>query len=351
MLNVRQILEESIKRNASDLHILVGYYPTIRINTKLFSLKTNEVVTPESAEKLVFSLITPEQKEDLLTNKEVDLSYQLDSYRFRVNCYYEKGALAASFRLIPSTIRTIDELNLPAQFHTFSQYRDGLVLITGPTGEGKSTSLAALINEINLNDTRHIITIEDPIEYLYPQAKSIVSQRELHIDTYSWSKALSAVLREDPDVVLIGEMRDFDTIQAALTIAETGHLVFSTLHTSTTPEAINRIIDVFPAHQQKQIRYQLASVLKAVVSQRLLPDINAASRVPAVEILFNIPAVAAIVREGNIYMLDNVIETGEDFKMILFEKYLLKLYTQGIISRETAVQFAERPREIQKFIK
>lgn len=351
MLNIKDILTESINRNASDLHLLAGYYPTIRINTKLFSLKTTEMISPEISEHLIQSILSPEQKEDFVTNKEVDISYELGKTRFRVNCYYEKGAMAASFRLIPSTIKTIEQLNLPSQFHNFAQYQDGLVLITGPTGEGKSTTLAAIVNEINTNDTRHIITIEDPIEYIYPKARSIVSQRELHIDTYSWTKALGGVLREDPDVVLIGEMRDFDTIQAALTIAETGHLVFSTLHTSTTPEAINRIIDVFPAHQQKQIRYQLASTLRAVVSQRLLPNVDMTSRVPAIELLLNIPAVSSIIREGNVFMLDNVIETGEENKMILFEKYLLKLYTQGLISREIAIQYAERPREIMKFIK
>jgi len=320
-------------------------------HTKLYQLKTDDVLTKETSEELIFSLLTTEQKTLLINNREIDVSYALLGYRFRVNCYYAKSTLAACFRIIPPVIKSIDELNLPSQFHTFSQFHDGLVLICGPTGEGKTTSLAAIVNEINLEETKHIVTVEDPIEYVFPKAKSIVSQRELHYDTHSWTKALTSVLREDPDVVLIGEMRDYDTIQAALNIAETGHLVFSTLHSSTTPEAIFRIIDVFPPHQQTQVRYQLASVLKAAITQRLLPNINNSTRIPAVEILINMPAVSSIIREGKIFMLDNVIETNEENKMILFEKYLLKLYSQGLISRDTAIRYAERSSELSKFIK
>jgi len=225
------------------------------------------------------------------------------------------------------------------------------VLLTGPTGEGKSTTIAAIIDEINNNSPRHIITIEDPIEFVYTPNQSIISQRELHSDTHSWSKALRSVLREDPDVVLIGEMRDHDTIQAALTIAETGHLVFSTLHTSSTPEAINRIVDVFPGAQQNQIRSQLASVLRSVIYQRLIPNIQKTGRVPALEILFNSSAVKSLIREAKAFMLDSILETGEEQEMILFEKYLSRLYKQNMISRESAFGYATRSKEIEKFIK
>jgi twitching motility protein PilT len=344
------LLKDTVERKASDLHIIAGYYPTLRIENKLVPLKTIDVITAQSAQDLLFSLLSKEQKELMITNKELDFGFTFGEHRFRVNYYYEKGSLAASFRIIPTNIKSIEELNLPAKIHEFSQFRDGLILVTGPTGEGKSTTLASLINEINMNDSRHIITIEDPIEYVYPIGKSIISQRELLNDTHSWSKALKAILREDPDVVLIGEMRDFDTIQAALTIAETGHLVFSTLHTSTTPEAINRIIDIFPPNQQPQIRHQLSSVLKAVVTQRLLPTLDRIGRVPAVEILLNMPSVATMIREGKTYMLDNVIETNEEQGMILFEKYLLKLYKQDLISKDTALAYAERVNEVKKFI-
>ena len=350
MVTMLDLFAQTIEKGAADLHILNGYYPTVRINDTLFPLKTTEILTKESCEKLIFSLLSKEQKEELEANKEIDISYEWNEYRFRVNCYYEKGSVASCLRVIPAKIKTIEELNLPNVFHKLAQLNDGLVLLTGPTGEGKSTTLAAILNEINLNQEKHIITIEDPIEFIYPKGKSIVSQRELHHDTHSWTKALKSVLREDPNVVLIGEMRDFDTIQAALTIAETGHLVFSTLHTSTTPEAINRIIDVFPPNQQNQIRHQLASTLRTIVSQRLVPNVEGTGRVAALEILMNVSSVASLIREGKTFMIDNVIETGEEQDMILFEKYLTRLYQQNLISRETALNVAQRPGEITKFI-
>ncbi len=349
-MTIKDLFKSAVDRNASDLHLVCGYYPTVRINNELYPLKTAEILTKEKAEKLIFPVLTEEQKENLLANKEIDIGIQHDTFRLRANIYYTKSQLAAAFRLVPSIIRTVEELNLPPIMNSFSQYNNGLVLVTGPTGEGKSTTLASIINQINLNTNKHIITIEDPIEFVYPEGKSVVSQRELHLDTHSWTIALRSVLREDPDVVLVGEMRDYDTIQAVLTIAETGHLVFSTLHTSTTPEAINRIIDVFPSHQQNQIKNQLASVLKAVVTQRLIPDINNTSRVPALEILINTPAVASLVREGKAFMLDNVLETEEKQDMVLFEKYLSRIYKRGLISKETALKYAIRTNEIKKLI-
>ncbi|MBI4008961.1 PilT/PilU family type 4a pilus ATPase, partial [Candidatus Roizmanbacteria bacterium] len=328
-----------------------GYYPAIRINNDLFYVRSMNVLTQEAVEKLVFSILSEEQKENLLANKEVDLGYEYKSNRFRTNIYYSKNKLAAAFRLIGSKIRTVEELNLPQQFHHFTNTNQGLVLITGPTGEGKSTTLAAIIDEINQKYAKHIITIEDPIEYVYPSAKSIVSQRELHQDTHSWNIALRSVLREDPDVVLIGEMRDYETIQSALTIAETGHLVFSTLHTGSTPETINRIIDVFPANQQNQIRSQLSSVLKAVIAQRLIPSLDKTRRLPAVEVLQNISSVAAVIREGRTHLLDNILETEEEQGLFLFEKYLLQMYEKSQISKETALTYAIRVNEMKKFLK
>ncbi len=349
-MEINELLQITINKDASDLHLIPDYYPTIRINNELFPLRNFEILSKETSERLILSFLTEEEKENLLTNKEIDLGYEFADVRFRVNIYQTKNKLAAAFRLIPPKIKTIEELRLPPVLHQFIRYKQGLILITGPTGEGKSTTLASLINEINTTLAKHIITIEDPIEFVYPKAKSIVSQRELHQDTHSWNIALRSVLREDPDIVLVGEMRDYDTIQAVLTIAESGHLVFSTLHTGSTPEAINRIVDVFPAHQQNQIRNQLSSVLIAVIAQRLLPDIEQKSRIPAVEILINSPSVAAIIREAKGFMLDNVLETSEDQGMILFEKYLVKLYRDGLITKETALSYAIRTNEIKKFL-
>ncbi len=350
MLDINTLFKLTIERQASDLHIAPDYYPTLRINGELFPLKITELVTMENAETMLYSILTPEQKTNLIANKEIDFGFEFSGYRFRGNIYYTKNKLAAVFRLIAANIKTIEDLMLPQIFHHLTQINHGLVLITGPTGEGKSTTLASMINEINVNQAKNIITIEDPIEYVYPQGRSIISQRELHLDTHSWTVALRSVLREDPDVVLVGEMRDYDTIQAVLTIAETGHLVFSTLHTSTTPEAINRIIDVFPAHQQNQVRSQLSSVLQAVVSQRLIPDATKKTRVPALEILLNNSAVGSIIRDGKVFLLDNVLETEEKSDMILFEKYLTKLYQRGVITKETAYQYAIREAVIKKFM-
>ncbi len=349
-MDITALFDEVILKKGSDLHVMSGYVPTIRLHGKLIQLKTYDILTPEKTKRMLTSLLTDEQKKELEENKEIDFAYAWKEFRFRVNIYHIRGALAASFRVISSRIATIEELNLPLTFHDFTKLNDGLILLTGPTGEGKSTTIASILNEINLTQEKHIITIEDPVEFIYPAAKSIISQRELHSDTHSWSKALRSVLREDPDIVLIGEMRDFDTIQAALTIAETGHLVFSTLHTSSTPEAINRIVDVFPAEQQKQIRSQLASVLRAIVTQRLVPNVDENGRIPAVEILLNIPAVSSLIREGKAYMLDNILETGEKQNIILFEKYLAHLYKQNAISRTTAYSYAQRPNEIKKFV-
>ena len=349
-MDLIELLKLTTEKKASDLHIITGYHPTIRVNDKLIQLKTHDPITKESAKTILYKILNDTQKEEFETNKEIDFSYEMEKFRFRVNYYHSRGSIAGAFRVIVGQIPTIEQLNLPAALHRFAKMNEGLILLTGPTGEGKSTTIASILNEINLTFEKHIVTIEDPVEYIYQSAKSIISQRELHGDTHSWVKALRSVLREDPDVVLIGEMRDFDTIQAALTIAETGHLVFSTLHTGSTPEAINRIVDVFPASQQNQIRNQLASVLRAIISQRLVPHISGASRIPALELLINAPSVSALIRESKNFMIDNVLETGEDQGMLLFEKYLSRLYKQNLITRETAFDYALRPSEIRKFI-
>lgn len=350
MFNIQQLLRETVSRNASDLHIIVGYYPSVRINNKLLYLRDYGITTTQDSSELPKQMLSQTQIQLFTENKEIDFSYPFEQVRFRVNLYNANNACAGSFRLIPSVIKSIQELNLPDIFNTFTTYRQGLILFTGPTGEGKSTSLAAIINELNMREAQHIITIEDPIEFIYPKSRSIISQREIGADSISWSKALKSTLREDPDIVLVGEMRDYETIQSVLTVAETGHLVFSTLHTGSATEALNRIIDVFPAHQQNQVKNSLANSLVAVVAQRLLPTADGNSRVPAIEILLNHSSVAPLIREGKIFQLDNVIETSEQSGMILFEKYLNKLYVAGHITKQTAHAYAIRKNIITHLI-
>ncbi len=350
-MNINQLFDLAIERKASDLHLVPDYFPSIRVNNQIFQIRTTQLLTAEMIKDIILSLLNEQQKEIYFTNKELDFSYEYNNYRFRCNAYFTKGDCAVAFRLLDNKIRTIEELKLPPFLHQLTQYPQGLVLITGPTGEGKSTTLASIINEINLSQNKHIITIEDPIEYVYPISKSIISQRELHSDTHAWNTALKSALREDPDIVLVGEMRDYESIQLVLTIAETGHLVFSTLHTGSTPEAVNRIIDVFPSHQQNQVRSQLSSVLRVAIAQRLIPSIDMSNRLPALEILINTPAVSSLIREAKYHMLNTVLETSETEGMIIFEKYLLNMVNKGLISKETALSHAIRPNEIKKLIK
>lgn len=350
-MTMNELLSLAIEKGASDLHIIPGYNPSLRVNGELYALKTYPVLDGSLSQDMLINILGEEKKEALLTNKEVDLGYNFENHRFRVNLYHIRGMLAGSFRLIPTKISPLEALGLPPILYNFTEMKQGFILVTGPTGEGKSTTIAAIINEINMRYARHILTIEDPIEYLYPQAKSIISQREIGQDTHAWSVALKSALREDPDIVVIGEMRDYDTIQAALTIAETGHLVFSTLHTNSVPQTIDRIVDVFPPRQQNQVRLQLASTLKAVVSQRLIPTIDKRTRIPAIEILIGNPAVSSVIRENKTHLLDNIIETSSDQGMIILEKYLANLYFEGKIARETALFHAIRPVQMQKLIK
>lgn len=347
--SIKELLDIVIKENASDLHLTVGYPATIRIDGKLNRI--GAVLTYEKIKKLIYETLKDNQRELLEVNKEVDLSYQhAEKARFRVNAYYERGNLAAAYRLIPTRIRTIEELKLPPVLYDFTRLPQGLFLVTGPTGSGKSTTLAAMLQEINEHHPKHIITVEDPIEYVYSKSKALVDQRELGQDTHDWSIALKSILRQDPDIVLIGEMRDFETIQAVLTIAETGHLVFATLHTNSAAQSIDRIIDVFPPHQQEQVRMQLAGSLKAILSQRLIPK-TGGGREAAAELMIVNSAIQNLIREGKTYQIDNVISTSYDVGMISLERSLVKMIREGKITVETAQQFAIRPEEVLKLMK
>lgn len=350
-MNIQQLLQYVVDKNASDLHLIVGSPPIVRIDGTLLQVPGENVLVPESISQLLEPVVATDQRQMLDVNKELDFSFALaEKARFRVNAYFQKGSIAASFRLIPVRIPKIDELGLPAICHEFANLKQGFVLITGPTGQGKSTTLAAILDEINQNRRVHIVTIEDPIEYMYTSARAIVSQREVHNDTHSWDIALRSVLREDPDVVLIGEMRDFETIAAALTIAETGHLVFATLHTNSAAQTIDRIVDVFPENQQPQVRLQLSNTLEAVFSQRLVPMISS-GRVVAHEVMLGTPAVKTAVRDGKTHMLDNIILTSADVGMSTLESNLARLVKQGKISYEFAQAYAARPGDIARFVK
>ncbi len=339
-----------IQQQGSDIHLITGIAPMLRVHGELIRIDGAPVLGQQQAEALIFPLLTAEQREYLMVHKEIDLGYQFQNKgRFRVNVYHQKGRLAAALRLIPNTIKSIDELFLPPVLHNFTSYKQGLVLVTGPTGEGKSTTLAAMIDEINSSRGEHILTIEDPIEFVYSPKKSIISQREIHHDTMGWDVALRSALREDPDVVLVGELRDHETIAAALTVAETGHLVFGTLHTSTAAQTIDRIIDVFPASQQNQVRQQIAATLNAVVSQRLVPKVDG-GRTAATEIMVAIPAIRNLIREQKVFQIDNVIQTSAEYGMALMETSLASLVQRGAITKEKAVEYAFRHEEIQRLL-
>lgn len=339
-LRIELLLEDVIRKKASDLHIQIGLPPMLRIDGSLVAIPGFQPLSPEEVEKLVFAILDEDQQQILLKDKEFDFSFAFgDLGRFRVNAFHERGNLAAALRLIPNEIKTITELGMPNIVNNFAAYPRGLVLVTGPTGSGKSTTLAALVDKINTEKSHHIITIEDPIEFTHKSKKSVVVQREVHYDTYSFSAALRSSLRQDPDVVLIGEMRDLETISAAITIAETGHLVFATLHTNSAAQSIDRMVDVFPPHQQPQIRAQLANILMAICSQRLVPSIGG-GRVVAAEILVATPAVRNIIREGKSHQLDAVIQTGADNGMQSMDKTLVGLVQAGTITLDQARNYA-----------
>lgn len=342
-----ELLMETARQNASDLHLAVGRRPTLRIDGVLIPLEQEPIMTPESAEGIISALITPEQKERLTTDRQIDLAYSLeDKARFRVNVYYQRGYLAAALRLVPSRIRTVDELNLPPILHDLTNLSQGFVLVVGPAGHGKSTTLAALLDEINHLRSDHIITVEDPVEYLFTQDKCIVSQREVGSDTVGFHAALRTVLRQDPDVIMIGEMRDAASIATAMTAAETGHLVFATLHTNSASQTIDRIIDSFPAEQQAQVSSQLAATLVAIVSQRLMPRISG-GRVPALEIMVVNPAIRNLIRERKVYQIDLVIETSLQEGMVTLNRSLANLVKNKEVALESAELYSLNPAELR----
>jgi twitching motility protein PilT len=348
---IEVLLEEVVRRKASDLHLQVGLPPMLRVDGALLPVSGAEALTEESIETLIFAILDEDQKQILLKDKEFDFSFAFgDLGRFRVNAFHERGNLAAALRLIPNEILTIEQLGLPPIVNKFAEYPRGLVLVTGPTGSGKSTTLAAMIHKINQEKARHIITIEDPIEYTHKSKRSVIVQREVHYDTYSFSAALRSALREDPDVVLIGEMRDLETIASAITIAETGHLVLATLHTNGAAQSVDRMIDVFPPHQQPQIRAQLSNMLMAIVSQRLVPALGG-GRIAAAEILVATPAVRNIVREGKAYQLEAVIQTGAEHGMQSMDKTLVGLVKSGTISYEEARDVAVDVNELDRLMR
>lgn len=345
------LLEEVIKRKASDLHLQVGLPPMLRVDGLLLPVSGADVLTEETVELLIFAILDEDQKQILLKDKEFDFSFAFgDLGRFRVNAFHERGNLAAALRLIPNELLTIEQLGLPQIVNKFADYPRGLVLVTGPTGSGKSTTLAAIIHKINSEKAAHIVTIEDPIEFTHKSKKSVIVQREVHYDTYSFSAALRSSLRQDPDVVLIGEMRDLETIAAAITIAETGHLVLATLHTNSAAQSIDRMVDVFPPHQQPQIRTQLSNILMAICSQRLIPAIGG-GRIASAEILVATPAVRNIIREGKTHQLEAVIQTGAEFGMQSMDKTLVNLIHSGTITYEEARNVAVDLDELDRLMR
>lgn len=334
------LLEECIKRNASDLHIQVGLQPILRVDGELIAIANTPVLTPELIQKLIFATLDENQQKILLKDKEFDYSFAFGELgRFRANAFHERGNLACAFRLIPNKIMTVGELGLPGVVENFADYPRGLVLVTGPTGSGKSTTLAAIVDKINREKSLHILTIEDPIEFTHKSQRSVVVQREVHYDTFSFSAALRSALREDPDVVLLGEMRDLETISSAITIAETGHLVLATLHTNSAAQSVDRMIDVFPAHQQPQVRSQLSNILMAICAQRLVPAIGG-GRIAAAEIMVANSAIRSLIRDGKTHQIDSMIQTGASAGMQTMDTTLAKLVKAGKVSYQNARDFA-----------
>lgn len=350
-LRIELLLEEVVKKRASDLHLQVGLPPMIRVDGSLTPAQGYDVLDQAKVEGLVYTILDQDQQQILAKDKEFDFSFAFGNLgRFRVNAFHERGNLAAALRLIPNEIKSVTELGMPNVVMNFADYPRGLVLITGPTGSGKSTTLAALVDKINTERANHIITIEDPIEFTHKSKRSVVVQREVHYDTYSFSAALRSSLRQDPDVVLIGEMRDLETISAAITIAETGHLVFATLHTNSAAQSIDRMIDVFPPHQQPQIRAQLANILMAICSQRLIPAIGG-GRVVSAEVLIANSAVRNIIREGKSHQLDAVIQTGADQGMQTMDRTLASLVHAGTITFDEARNYAVDLGEFERLMR
>ena len=346
-----EILLDVVERKASDLHLTAGAPPMLRQRGRLVALENYPRLTPEDTREFIYSILTTEQRRRLETDLQLDFAYVVPGRaRFRVNAYFQRGAVAAAFRLIPSEIVPIDSLGLPPIVHELTRRPRGLVLVTGPTGSGKSTTLAAMIDEINQTREEHIVTIEDPIEFVHAHKRCIINQRELGNDATSFASALKAALRQDPDVILVGEMRDLDTISTALTAAETGHLVFATLHTQDAPQTIDRIIDVFPPAQQAQIRVQLSVTLQGVITQQLLPTADGAGRCVACEVLVPTAAVRNLIREGKIHQIPSVIQTGSAHGMQSMDSALATLVRAGTITQELAESRSSSPDELRRLL-
>jgi twitching motility protein PilT len=344
---IKNLLRLVAQQGASDLHLVVGRYPTLRIDGKLYPLTQENILSAEDTKDLSDVLLSESDKKKLIENGQVDFSYDLENKaRFRTNVFFQQGNISVAMRLVSGRPNTLEELNVPTMLYDFTRKAQGLLLITGPVGHGKSTTLSALIDFINHNEDKNIITIEDPIEYIFEQDRCIINQREVGRDTKSFPEGLRSVFREDANVVLIGELRDLDTISTAITAAETGHLILTTLHTNDTSQTIDRIIDVFPAHQQSQVRSQLASVLLGVVSQRLIPRIGG-GRIPALEIMINNHAVENLIRENKTYQIDSVIETSLREGMVSLDKSLADLVQRGLITLDDAMTYSKNGEYLQ----
>jgi twitching motility protein PilT len=349
-IDIHQLLKYMVQHNASDLHICAGLPPLYRIDGEIIPSEF-PVLNEESAQALIYSLLTEEQKQKFELENELDVAFGFSDTRIRMNVFRERGNVAAALRNISLRIPTFEELGLPPVVNQLVKLPKGLILVTGPTGSGKSTTLASMIDYINSTRRCHIITIEDPIEFIYQNKKAVIHQREVGSDTKTFAESLRRVLRQDPDVILIGEMRDLETIQAALVISETGHLVFGTLHTPDTIQTINRIIDVFPPHQQNQVRTQLSFVLQGILAQQLLPRANSPGRVLAVEVLIPTPAIRNLIRENKPEQIYSHIQTGAEVGMQTMNKSLYTLYTKGLVTYQEIMNRSADPKELQNMIR
>ena len=350
-VNLRSLLEEMIERDASDLHIVAGERPKLRVDGDITNSSVDHVLTPKDTLSIAYSVLTENQKKRFETESELDFSFGIQNLaRFRGNCFKQRGCVSLVIRQIPFNVRTFEELGLPAVVAQLADRPRGLVLVTGPTGSGKSTTLAAMIDKINKEMKGHIITVEDPIEFIHRHQSCIVNQREIGTDTQSFAAALKYALRQDPDVVLVGEMRDLETIQAALTIAETGHLAFATLHTNSAMESINRIIDVFPSHQQSQVRAQLAFVLEGVVTQTLLQRAKGKGRVMAAEIMICTPAIRALIREEKVHQIESSMQAGKKYGMQTLNDALYQHYMSREVAKEECLRVTSKPNDFLRMI-
>jgi twitching motility protein PilT len=347
-LSIDTLLEQTVARNASDLHVTTGTPPAIRVRGHIEALDSVPHMTADTLQQLLYRILSSEQQKHLEIKRQIDMAYSVPGLaRFRVNIYFQRGTLGAAFRLIPHELKTLEELGLPETLHVLAEKPRGIVLVTGPTGSGKSTTLAAMIDEINRTRSEHILTIEDPIEFLHRHKRCIVNQREIGPDAVSFAEALRGALRQDPDVILLGEMRDLETIGTALTAAETGHLVFGTVHTQSAPSTIDRLIDVFPAAQQEQIRIQIAATLQGVVTQTLLPTADGKGRAPAIEILLPDDAVRNLIRQAKVEQIYSVMQTSTGRGMQTMEQSLAELVLRGVITLEVALSASSRPDQLK----